>query len=111
MGATRISGWAFLFLAPAATLADDVAPCQVHVVLFVPADVRPPRGYGQRIDQIVAYTESFLRREFRRWGHEKIVMPFRRSAGGHVEVTMIRGKVIDWRPSNRLRRAGGRRDG
>jgi hypothetical protein len=60
-------------------------------VLFVPADVRPPTGYQQRIDELVAYAESFFQREFQRWGVERAVMPFRRSADGHVEVTMLRG--------------------
>lgn len=72
--------------------AAEAAPCQVHVVLFVPADVRPPTGHRERVDQIVGYTESFLRRELARWGHEKAVMPFRRSADGHVELTTVRGK-------------------
>lgn len=70
----------------------DAAPCQVHVVLFVPADVQPPVGYQQRIDEIVAYAESFFLREFKRWGFEQAVMPFRRAADGRVEVTMLRGK-------------------
>ncbi|MEK6261847.1 MAG: hypothetical protein AABP62_24880 [Planctomycetota bacterium] len=82
----------FLFSASIAAPADDAAPCQVHVILFVPSDVTPPTGYQQRMDQIVDYAESFFHREFKRWNHEKIVMPFRRSADGHVEVTMMRGK-------------------
>lgn len=72
--------------------AQEAPRCQVHVILFVPADVKPPAGYQQRIDQIVAYAESFFARELKRWGHEKPVMPFRRSADGHVEVMMLRGK-------------------
>jgi hypothetical protein len=81
-------------------LAADAAPCQVHVVLFVPADVAPPTRYQQRVDQIVDYSESFFEREFKRWDHEKIVMPFRRSADGHVEVTVVRGKekVAQYKP-------------
>ena len=72
--------------------ADDKSPCQVHLILFVPADVDPPTRCQQRVDQIVEYAESFFQHEFKRWGHEDVVMPFRRSADGHVEVTMIRGK-------------------
>jgi hypothetical protein len=72
--------------------ADDAKPCQVHVILFVPADVMPPAGYQQRVDQIVKYAESFFQREFKRWGHENFVTPFRRSPDGHVEVTLMRGK-------------------
>ena len=72
--------------------ASDESPCQVHLILFVPADVDPPTGYQPRVDQVVEYAESFFQREFRRWGHENIVMPFRRSADGHVEVTMMQGK-------------------
>ncbi len=82
----------FLFIASIDALGDDAAPCQVHVILFVPSDVTPPRGYQQRMDQIVDYAESFFRRELKRWGKETIVMPFRRSADGHVEVTLMRGK-------------------
>src|SRR5262245_32969412 len=73
------------------TRGDD-APCQVQIVLFVPADVRPPAGYQRRIDEIVSYAEAFFQREFKRWGFEQFVSPFRRSADGHVEVTMMRGK-------------------
>jgi hypothetical protein len=72
--------------------AADEAACQVHVVLFVPADVRPPANYQQRIDEIVAYAEAFFQREFNRWGVRQAVMPFRRSADGHVEVAVQRGK-------------------
>jgi hypothetical protein len=71
---------------------EDAAPCQVRIVLFVPADVRPPEGYQRRIDEIVAYAESFFQREFQRWGFREPVSPFRRSADGHVEVTPMRGK-------------------
>jgi hypothetical protein len=73
-------------------LASDKSPCQVHLILFVPADVDPPTDYQPRVDEIVEYAESFFQREFKRWGHRNIVMPFRRSADGHVEVTMMRGK-------------------
>ena len=81
-----------LFSASLQASADQAAPCQVHVILFVPSDVQPPTGYLQRIDQIVDYAESFFQRECKRWGFEKVVMPFRRSSDGHVEVTMMRGK-------------------
>jgi len=67
-------------------------PCQVHVFLFVPSDFKPPTGYQERIDQIVDYAEAFFTREFKRWGHEKVVMPFRRKQDGHVEVKVMRGK-------------------
>lgn len=72
-------------------LANEPAVCQVHVVMFVPADVRPPDDYQSRVDEIVAYAESFFQREMTRWGHTDIVLPFRRSADGHVEVRLIRG--------------------
>lgn len=68
-------------------------PCQVHVILFVPADIAPPAGYQQRIDDMVRYGEAFFTRELKRWGHEKVVMPFRRTKNGHVEVTLVRGKL------------------
>jgi hypothetical protein len=90
--AALIFACVFLFLASFDAPVGGATPCQVHVILFVPADVRPPAGYQQRIDQIVDYAEAFFQREFKRWGHERIVMPFRRSAAGHVEVTMMRGK-------------------
>jgi hypothetical protein len=73
-----------------AAAADE--PCQVQIVLFVPADVQPPAGYQQRMDEIVAYAEAFFKREFKRWDLEPAAMPFRRSANGHVEVTLMRGK-------------------
>jgi hypothetical protein len=85
-------GWLFLFGVSIEALADDAASCQVHVILFAPSDVRPPKNYQPRVDQIVGYTESFLQDGFKRWGHKNIVMPFRRSTDGHVEVTMMRGK-------------------
>ena len=43
------------------------------------------------MDQTVNYTEAFFKREFKRWGHNDVVMPFRRKANGQVEVTMMRG--------------------
>lgn len=92
MRAALIFACVFLLIASIDALADDAAPCQVHVILFVPADARSPAGYQQRIDQIVDYTEAFFERGFKRWGHEKIVMPFHRSADGHVAVTMMEGK-------------------
>ncbi|HUE72201.1 MAG TPA: hypothetical protein VMP01_15060 [Pirellulaceae bacterium] len=75
-------------------------PCQVHVFLFVPSDFEPPPRYQERIDQIVDYTEAFFTREFNRWGHEDMVMPFRRNSDGHVEVTVMRGKekAADYKP-------------
>src|SRR5688572_23085217 len=94
MRATRILAAVFLLIASTGALANDAAPCQVHVILFLPSDVKqPPAGYQQRVDQIVDYTESFLRRGFKRWGYEKVVMPFRRTADGRVEVTVMRGKA------------------
>ena len=73
-------------------LAGADARCQVHTILFVPSDARPPRGYQERIDEIVDYGESFFRTELKRWGHNDIVLPFRRKADGHVEVTVIAGQ-------------------
>lgn len=57
-----------LFSVSINALADDAAPCQVRVILFVPSDVTPPKGYQQRMDQIVDHAESFFHREFKRWG-------------------------------------------
>ncbi|MBW3541328.1 MAG: hypothetical protein KY476_13755 [Planctomycetes bacterium] len=92
MRAAVLMVYGLLLAAPARSLTAADAPCQVHVILFVPADVAPPTAYQERIDEIVAYAEAFFEREFRRWGHEKIVMPFRRTPDGHVEVRMFRGK-------------------
>jgi hypothetical protein len=80
--------------------AEPATACQVHVILFVPKDVRPPTGYQPRIDEIVDYTEAFFRRELKRWGHDEVVMPFRRAPGGRVEVTVVRGKerTVDYKP-------------
>jgi hypothetical protein len=100
MTKTSAFTWVFLLVASVHAASDDATPCQVHVILFVPADVAPPKAYQQRVDQIVDYTESFLRRGFKQWGHEKVVMPFRRSAGGRVEMTVMRGKqkTSDYKP-------------
>ena len=95
MKAALIFGCLFPFIASINAMAygaNGGRPCQVHVILFVPSDVRPPPGYQQRIDQIVVYAESFFQREFKRWDHQKIVLPFRRAANGHVEVTLMPGK-------------------
>lgn len=89
--ATLIAGGILLLLAAMGAPAQE-PPNQVHVVLFVPAGVRPPAGCQQRIDDIVTASEAFLRRELRRWGHDRAVMPFRRKPDGHVEVTLVRGK-------------------
>jgi hypothetical protein len=82
---------ALLFTTSIPAWAAD-APCQVQVVLFVPADVQPPLAYQRRIDEIVDYAEAFFQREFKRWDIQQTVMPFRRSADGGVEVTLMRGK-------------------
>ncbi|HEV8604343.1 MAG TPA: hypothetical protein VGQ99_03195 [Tepidisphaeraceae bacterium] len=92
MRAALILGWVLLCVAAGEALGAEEGRCQVQVILFVPADVMPPKAYQGRIDQIVDYTESFLEREIKRWGHEKLVMPFRRAGDGHVEVMMLRGK-------------------
>jgi hypothetical protein len=83
-----------------AAVAADTPCCQVHVILFVPADVQPPTGYQSRIDQIAAYAEAFFARELKRWKHDKVALPFCRSADGHVEVTSVRGKqkTADYKP-------------
>jgi hypothetical protein len=72
----------------------------VRVILFVPAGVEPPAEYQQRIDEIANYTENFLRRGLARWGHRDAVMPIRRTADGHVEVEVMRGKrrTDDYKP-------------
>ena len=36
---------------PTDTPANEKAACQVHVILFVPADVKSPAGYQQRVDE------------------------------------------------------------
>jgi hypothetical protein len=99
---TRILATIFslLLLGAAAAPAQNVLPCQVHVILFVPADVKPPSAYQQRIDEVVTYSETFFRRELGRWGHANPVMPFRRSPDGKVEVRLIRGKqrTADYKP-------------
>lgn len=88
------------FILAATACVAGARPCQVHVVLFVPADVRAPAAYQPRVDQIVAYTEAFFRRELKRWEHEKLVMPFRRTPAGNVEVSVVRGKqkAADYKP-------------
>jgi hypothetical protein len=92
MRTALIAGWVILLVISAQGRGQEVGRCQVHVILFVPADVTPVKQYQQRVDQIVDYTESFLQRELKRWGHEKIAMPFRRSGDGHVEVMVLRGR-------------------
>lgn len=67
-------------------------PCQVRLILFVPDDIEVPRDYRGRMNEVVDYAESFLLREFERWNHENIVMPFRRTENGDAEVLLVRGK-------------------
>ncbi len=87
-----LSAGLLILVAAVEARAEKVPPCQVHVVLFVPKGVQSPVGYQPRIDEIVGYAESFFQAEFKRWDIEKFVTPFRRSADGHVEVTIQRGK-------------------
>jgi len=93
MRATFALGCVLLSLAGIAVPASGAAPCQAHVILFVPSGVRPPAGHQQRIDQVVEYAEAFFRRELKRWGHDPVTMPFRRAADGRTEVTVMRGKL------------------
>jgi hypothetical protein len=92
MKAALIAGWMLLLITPNFGWSQEAGRCQVHVILFVPSDVKPPVAYQPRIDQIVDYAESFFARELKRWGHDKVVMPFRRAANGRVEVMLIQGK-------------------
>ena len=88
-----ILAWAFpLVAAVDAVDAADPAHCRVHLILFVPSDVKPPAGYQRRVDEIVDYAEAFFKRELARWGHKNAVMPFARGAGGRVSVMVLRGK-------------------
>lgn len=66
-------------------------PCQVHVILFVPNDVEVPAGYQQRMDETIDYTENFFIDGLKRWGHNDVVSPFRRTSDGHAEVTVVKG--------------------
>ena len=72
--------------------ASEPEPCRVHIILFTPADVAPPKAYQERISQMVDYSEAFLRHWLNKWGHEDAVMPFIRSAGGQVEVRLFQGE-------------------
>jgi hypothetical protein len=92
MKAPTIAACLIVLAASPLGLAQEAGRCQVHVVLFVPADVRPPVGYQPRVNQIVTYAESFFTRELKRWGHQKPTMPFRRGANGQVEVMLLRGR-------------------
>ena len=83
---------ACLCLPTSATRAESQDPCEVHVILFVPADVKPPTNPQPRLDQIVAYAETFFKKELKRWGHDRAVMPFRRTKDGRAEVMTVRGK-------------------
>ncbi len=89
-----------LFLGVSAQEQAAPAPCRVHVILFLPASVQPPDGYQQRINEIVDYSEAFLRRGMDRWGLRDVVMPFCRTADGDVEVRVFRGaqKLDDYKP-------------
>lgn len=96
MKPTAILGIALLFVvafvSQARTQEKSKQPCQVRVVLFVPAGVAPPAEYQRRVDEMADYAEAFLARGLKRWGHVNAVMPFRRSEDGHVEVLPFRGK-------------------
>ena len=95
-----VIAWLCLLGTATSVFAADEQPCQIHIVLFTPADVTPPTDYQTRVDDLVACAESFFTRELKRWGHEKLVMPFRRSSDGHVEVTTMHGKrkATDYKP-------------
>ena len=84
-----------------AALGQEATPAQVHVILFVPSDVQPaPEACRRRIDEIVTYAEHFFRDGLRRWGHEDVVMPFRRGEDEKLEVMTLRGKhpTASYRP-------------
>ena len=87
-----VLAWVLSVCVGSSLFAQAQKPSQVHVILFVPADVKPPTNYQARMDEIVAYVETFFERELKRWGHEKVVKPFRRDPSGRVEVTMMKGK-------------------
>lgn len=89
---TLTIAYLLLFIASTDTRAEEATPCQVQLILFVPSDIALPKGYQQRVDQIVDYAEAFFQRELARWDNAKMVTPFRRTADGHVEVTVMRGK-------------------
>lgn len=57
MRATLTFGCAFLLIAPINAMASTPSPCQVHLILFVPADVRPPTILDQ--DPGVSYSTAF----------------------------------------------------
>jgi hypothetical protein len=48
-----VLGCVLVLLAAATVRGQGPAGTQVHVVLFVPADVKPPTRYQERIDEIV----------------------------------------------------------
>ena len=46
--------WFCLLGAATSVFAADEQPCQIHIVLFTPADVKPPTDYQTRVDDLVA---------------------------------------------------------
>ena len=80
-----------LLLVLTATCVHAAEPCQVRLILFTPSDVAVPDGYQERINQVVAYTESFYEHGLKRWGHKDFVMPFRRTESGDAEVLVVKG--------------------
>lgn len=94
------TAWILCLAIPTGLCAEDLGRCQVHVVLFVPSDVQPPKDYQHRIDEIARYADAFFQREFERWNIDSFASPFRRSEDGHVDVTLLRGRnrTLEYKP-------------
>ena len=77
----------------------------LHVVLFTPSDVDPPKGVQERLTQVADYTEKFLVTWMTHWEYkpqrERI---FDRNPDGSLRVLFIKGK--DTLASGKYAKAG-----
>jgi hypothetical protein len=75
-----------------ATGQDSNIP-KVNVVLFTPADVKPPGDAVQRLTQVGNYTETFLAKWMKQWGYPPVRERFlERNPDGSVRVLFVSGK-------------------
>jgi hypothetical protein len=67
-------------------------PPTIRIILYTPADLKPPAGVPRRLTQIADSAERFLLGEMRRWKYPPAVSQiFRRNTDGTVEVTYVKG--------------------
>jgi hypothetical protein len=67
-------------------------PPTLRIVFFTPADLKPPVGVQQRLNQVAEATERFIIGGMKRWGYAPTnERMFQRTPDGAVEVLFIAG--------------------